>query len=183
MDFLIDRQVELSGPRLSESDVASFEAAHGVCFPDDYRRFMLAHNGGLVTGTDWHRPDQGVVTVTWNPGSRARQQPSIVSAGSLFALSATEDQRFENLAWVMDDLKEIADFPVLPDGAVPIGNEPGGNLFVLMCRAPLPGIVLYWDRTIIEGVTLLDLGYVACSFAAFIIGLREQPGREDTNKA
>jgi hypothetical protein len=31
-----------------EACVAGFETRHGVCLPQDYRRFMLSHNGGLL---------------------------------------------------------------------------------------------------------------------------------------
>ena len=41
-------QVRRPGGELSEEDVEAWETENELRFPDDYRRFLLAHNGGLL---------------------------------------------------------------------------------------------------------------------------------------
>lgn len=46
-------------PLPSEQQVAELEQRIGITFPEDYRQFLLQHNGGYFTEPDIIPPDAG----------------------------------------------------------------------------------------------------------------------------
>ena len=180
-------EVTLSGPKLSKKDIVLFEQTNNILLQNDYRDFMLEHNGGLVTGTKWKNQDQGVVTLTWHETSRCPDKQVYAFGGDLYSLNEIGKNDFENIAYNLESLKENAEnFGVskaTPDGAVPVGKDPGGNLFLHMTKGPYTGAILFWNRFYLENITDMDLGYVAPSFSAYIQSLREAPENWDALEA
>lgn len=97
---------------LTPESLSSFEAALACRFPDDYRDFLLAHNGAVPDG-DYStpfvnhdgQPDASLLHVLY--GFRGPR----MSADIMSAVEAYGDR--------------------LPAGFLPIGHNPGGDLFLL----------------------------------------------------
>ncbi len=145
------------GP-LDEAALSAAEQALGVQLPDEYRGFMLAHNGG--------RPEPDGFDISWRP-----EQASAAAAGRRALLSwffSIYEQREENLL-----VANQVDFRGrLPAGTLAIGRDPGGNLLLLRTAGPRRGELLYWLREgeVEEGQapTEDNVGFVADSFDDFL---------------
>ncbi len=72
-------EVECQGEPLSEADVAAWEARNGWVFPEDYRRFLLAHNGGLVRPNVF-RTRSGEEAMWERPNDLSRHYESLFDA-------------------------------------------------------------------------------------------------------
>lgn len=126
------------------ADIAEFEEANEVSLPDDYKKFLLEHNGG--------RPDPNVLSgpdtdVQWLYGMV--EEPAWAS---LFHALDTYEGRIP--AWYM-----------------PIGMDSGGNLFVMSLYEENKGVVALWwheDEAEGNGSEYFDnLTHVADSFTEF----------------
>lgn len=101
----------------SEVDVSHFEMGIGARLPDDYREFLIRHNGGRPT-------------------------PSGFSGGGdvlnfFFGLwQKHADLNYETLAHR----------GLIPNGMIPIACDPGGNLVLLEVARPTRGRVWFWDH-------------------------------------
>jgi len=112
-----------SGKSLADPDIEQCENRLGLSLPDQYRHFLLQHNGGLPT------PD--VVDV-----AGLSQSPTDVQVffGIYQTISSNE------LDWNVHAFEGR-----LPKGAIPIACDYGGNLFCLQCVGAGCGSVLYVD--------------------------------------
>lgn len=126
--------------RLSIDRLADFETSLGTRLPDDYRRYLLAHNGGVPTPNSFRLPDGG--------GS---------SVSSMYGLHDGPDHT--RLDLVRGDYADR-----IPVWLLPIGNDPGGNELCIDLSEPGRGRIFFWDHETGE------LQIVAESFAAFIEG-------------
>ncbi|MBL9197828.1 SMI1/KNR4 family protein [Xanthomonas fragariae] len=91
----------------SEGDVLSFEEQVGLKLPDDYRSFLLRHNGG--------RPEKNVLTLNGERWALNELYGLGDAAGLVDSLAACND--------VLDGR--------IPRGFVAIGDTPGGDQFLL----------------------------------------------------
>lgn len=112
---------ERSNPVATPEGILAFEKAIGAVLPEDYSSFLQQFNGG--------RPREYEVAVpTWGETPLNR----------LLGLGAPgrSDLAFQT--------KRMAD--LLPEGVIPIGDDPGGNFFCLTVSGPDAGAVSLWDH-------------------------------------
>ena len=107
----------------TERDVAKFEKKNKLRLPAAYRGFLLRQNGGAP------RPDR-IAVPGWSGG--------FTGLNVFFALNAEEgDDLQENL----DDYEDR-----IPEGFLPIADDPGGNLFLLALDGEHEGRIFLWDH-------------------------------------
>lgn len=144
--------VVVSNPPAIEQSVQAIEAAVGAELPEDYRRFLLRGDGGV--------PDRGAFSVP-EGGS------SVVNR----FLSTRRDEDYS----LWERLDYLPDF--VPDGLLPIAEDPGSNLVLLGVKGAYRGRVFffYHDRPARRPIAEAeDITPLADSFAAFADGLREE---------
>jgi cell wall assembly regulator SMI1 len=153
------RTVDGSGRQLREQDVAAVEEQLGYHLPEDYRRFILAHNGG--------RPVPDYFPIQGNPyfGDHA-------SVHELHCIASGEYLDLRRQVQVFRDR--------VPPELLPIAHDPGGNLLCLGVSGLEYGKVYYWDheQQVAEGETpdYENVYLVADTFADFLEQLSPAPG-------
>ncbi len=142
-----------NGPvALTPEAQATAEQALGLPWPDDYRAYMLAHNGGRV------KPD--TFDIHWRPGQPAAAAGTWAQVARLFYV---HEGKHENLM----RMNQITFKGRLPKGTLAIGRDPGSNLLLLRCdSSPQRGEVLYWLMEMESGGD--NVGPVAASFDEFL---------------
>lgn len=142
-----------SGKDIEEQDLLEFEARHQVTLPDDYRRFMLACNGGMPV-------DIALAYVT----------SSGLDLGLLQLYSLKDDYPYD-----LDHMCVSLDWEEAYDrGYLQIGHDAGGSGFFLSARGDDQGSIYYFDR---EEACRPPEGAVkiADSFRKFITGFHPVP--------
>ncbi len=142
------------GP-LDERRIAELEERFGARLPEDYRRFLLQHNGGRPDPADFRLADrQGAYT------------DSRVEA----FLSVYDGEHF-NFEKVLACFKGPE--PRIPANLVPIARDPFGNLICLSIAGPDGGTVYFWDHEReSEGEPTYDnVDRIADSFGEFLAAL------------
>ena len=113
----------------SEVDLRRVEVTANVRFPDAYRSFLLAYNGGSFKECIFHGSALG---------------PLVVS--SFFSL---DGENGDPLDVVIENMREF-----LPVGSVPFAEDPGGNVFYIGLRDS--GRVNFWDHETRQSHVLFD---------------------------
>ncbi len=116
---------------LSEQELAAAERQLGVRFPEDYRSFMLCHNGG--------RPKPDSFAIAWAEGQAAGEDWKTSCFGWFYFL------------WERDVANLLESNLVsfrgrLPPDTIAIGHDAGGNQILLALAGPYQGKVLFWCR-------------------------------------
>ena len=112
-------------PPLTEERVANFEKELGTSLPDQYRRFLLRTNGGLVSS------DTNVVDLDGAPWSSTDVHVFFGIGGSVES---------SELSWNRSTFSER-----IPDELLPIADDSGGCVFCLSLKGPDRGAVLFCD--------------------------------------
>ncbi|GIX05004.1 MAG: hypothetical protein KatS3mg114_0873 [Planctomycetaceae bacterium] len=147
------RDANRYGP-LSAERVATFERELGTTLPDEYRVFLLRHNGGV--------PDRETFDV---PGEDGGERPFhcffALHDGPWDDSTAEGSQGFPLQA-------AFADYRVDggPADVLPIGKDWSGSYVCVGLAGADRGRVLYWDHDMEQLVPLAD------TLAAFLAGLR-----------
>ncbi len=143
------------GP-VSDAQIVELEGTLGYGLPQDYRAFLLEHNGG--------KP--GADTIDFED----ERGPSSSDVNYLFGVHRGE--YYASLPKRMEMFRGR-----IPAGFLPIGDDSGGNLWVLELEGPGRGRVYFWDH---EGEadegeppTTRNMTVVAASFTDFLARLRE----------
>ena len=149
-------------------EVASFERSFGRALPADYRSFLERHNGGVPVPDHWHcGPVHEEPGFGWTPPS--------VQVDRLFGL--VTEPTWASLAWAVRCYRGR-----IPEGLVPIADDPAGNVFCLDLTDADPGTVWYWDHEneAEEGEPAWreNLLPLAPSFSAFLDGLIDEAAEE-----
>jgi cell wall assembly regulator SMI1 len=143
---------------LNASDITRLEAELGVKLPDDYRTFLLAHNGGWPEADSFH-----------SYGGEKRDEESIESVDRFLAYY---DGEYNNLLKSVNTYKGR-----IPPHFLPVANDPGGNLILLGVSGPDRDKVFFWDHELEadedETPDYSNLLFVADSFQEFLDSLRE----------
>ncbi|WP_434041167.1 MULTISPECIES: SMI1/KNR4 family protein [Sorangium] len=144
--------IENHGPKIFDVDVSNIERRLGAVLPDQYRRFLLACNGGSPT------PD--TVDVEGFSGASTDIQ-IFFGIGRIIQSS--------NLDWNLTVLAER-----LEEGMLPIAADSGGNVFCLALQGHRRGSVFYCDLEPVFGnlAATPQLFQVASDFDAFMAQLR-----------
>lgn len=151
--------VNMKQPPAPDEALAAFETALGCGLPADYRQFLVACNGGFLSGAlglDGPSPTGEHVSASIHHVGGFREE-------GYFSLNWRREiyagRIPHNLLWIMDD--------------------PGGNAICLGLDGPHAGKVYFWDHEnepdedwdgAVE--TAGNLQLLADSFSAFVAGLR-----------
>jgi hypothetical protein len=117
--------IDSAGPALSEAELQRFERDVGHRLPEDYREFLLRHNGG--------RPSPDTCAI---PGHL--ESPTDVQI--LFGL--TRSVKTSTLAWNREMFMQENG----PEDLLPIACDSFGHLFCLWTAGSKRGVVEYLDR-------------------------------------
>lgn len=160
------RDANRFGP-LTEERLARLETRLKARLPDDYRQFLLRHNGG--------RPTRSRFTFIVDE----EEQESILEW-----FFAVHDQPYEeDEEWDPETSKELPPHFAQPledawcelrselpkSGVLPIARDPGGNLVCLGYAGKRAGKVFFFDHEMEALVPLAD------SFTEFLNGLTKLP--------
>ena len=135
-------------PATHELAIARFEKKLGVRLPQDYRRFLLACNGGEPVDGEFAVEGWGSTVIHY-----------------FFGLNTGIE--VYTLDWNLSKLEHV-----FPDSVIPIASDPGGYLVALGVKRRAEGKVYFWDR----GEKLEQLVRVAPSFDGFLSRLRPSEG-------
>jgi cell wall assembly regulator SMI1 len=116
-------QIRTTNRQLEASDLKRIEDKMGRPLPEAYRAFLLENNGG--------RPDLDVIDI---PTEHFRRTDVKIFFGLYDELDAN------NLLWHLDWLEGC-----LENHLLPIADDSGGNLFVLVLDEEDYGQVYYFD--------------------------------------
>tara|TARA_R110000868_G_scaffold42938_7_gene144876 strand:+ start:7271 stop:7717 length:447 start_codon:yes stop_codon:yes gene_type:complete len=136
------------GP-LKIEDLEKFEMAIGHRLPDDYRKFLIEHNGGT--------PEKYLVC--W-PGS---DEPSEVWNDTM---GLHDGPTYSRLNYAYEGIKEY-----LPDGILPFASDPGGNYFCIGFKGDFVGKIYFWDHERSDSSESIEL--LSNSFNEFVLNLVE----------
>jgi hypothetical protein len=149
------------GP-LTPDRLAAFEGEQGCRLPDDYRAFLLAHNGAVPA------PGYAIPYVDLQDESDEATLHVLFGIQEPWASSA-------NILWRLQ-----ADSGRLPAGFLPVGCDPGGNMFLLRVARPKTGEVWLWDHEREHRVSKrkprANMSRLAGSFSEFLAGFRLSGG-------
>ncbi|WP_010583137.1 SMI1/KNR4 family protein [Schlesneria paludicola] len=115
-----------SKPQLSKKKLSAVEKRLKIDLPEDYRQFMLTHNGG------WPEPSE----FKYGDG------PYTDSCVDWFL--SIYDGEYSNFEEYFEQFK--GDEPRMPTELVPIALDPGGNLVCISTHGPNRGKVFFWDH-------------------------------------
>ena len=96
--------------KLTPEQLFEFEQMHELKLPDDYRSFLLEHNGG--------RPNPEIIDFI----QYGRSQSDIVN----YLGGIHNGEYWSRLEWHINSLKGR-----IPSGFIPIDDDPGGNVYLL----------------------------------------------------
>jgi len=139
---------------LSSADLASLEQRLRIKLPDDYRAFLLRHNGGV--------PERA--------GFRFKDDPDPDSGSMVNRFLAVYDGRYDNFEQTFQTFKGRE--PRLPAELVPIARDPGGNVICIATAGPNTGAVYFWDHEREGNRPSYDnIHLIANNFEEFLEGL------------
>lgn len=110
-----------SNEKLTIAQIEQFEERNNLKLPNKYRLFLLQWNGGYT------EPSQFMIS--------EEQGPSVVNV-----LNGIGDM-YDNLDKVID----IYEYR-LPEGFIPIGDDPGGNVLCIGTKEPYNENIYFWDH-------------------------------------
>jgi hypothetical protein len=144
-------KIKQSNPfgELTPDRLDRFEREHALHLPEDYRQFLLEHNGGIPTPED---------TIDFEGGSSDIKCFYGISDG-------------ENEASLERNLKDIKEWGI--DEGLPIGHDFFGNFYLLSVQSEREGQIFFWDHD------LGDMLFVAASFTEFTEKLCERKYFDD----
>jgi len=146
------------GPQLTENDLRAFEKEMRSTFPEDYRTFLLTHNGG--------QPKPYFFKV---PGWQY-QQSLVNELKGIVSNSQSVDLREDNS--IMEGR--------LPKGFVSIGDDPGGNKILISLDGSTRGKIYFFDHENEPDVSTdkledySNIYLLADSFDQFLNSLKEE---------
>jgi hypothetical protein len=139
-----------SYPPPSYEDIDRTEEVLRATLPDDYRGFLMSHNGGRpIVGTfDFH-------TVT------RRSNSTVIDR--FFSVHPDDDDS------VSANFIFFADADRIPRHVAPIARDMAGNLVCLELAGPRFGSVLFWDHELEPShAGDANLAFVSPSFTQFL---------------
>jgi cell wall assembly regulator SMI1 len=144
---------------LAPDELERAEKTLGVSLPEDYKRFLLAHNGG--------RPRPDAFRITWKgqpfaPGWR------VSAVGDFHAIYEGDAVN------LLVDARKFKDR--IPKEMLPVATDPGSNLVLLGLAGANRGKVFFWIHELEEEFderSFDNLGLLANSFDEFLDSLFE----------
>jgi len=146
-----------SYPPLREEDVVRVEQQLGITLPDDYREFLLMHNGG--------HPEPKYFPIKDNPSD---------DHGILEWFYCIQEGEYYDLRRQVQLLRGR-----IPPNLLPIADDPGGNLLCMSVAGPDQNTVYFWahEEECEEGETPTydNVYFVANSFSDLLGSLTHLP--------
>ncbi len=143
---------------LAASDLDDFERRLNITFPEEYRNFMLLHNGG--------RPEKSRFSY--------RNKPGMYADSCVDWFLAIYDGEFDNMERYFNTYK--INRIRMPDELVPIAHDPGGNLICISVKGENKGTIYFWDHENEsednEKASYRNVHFIAASHAEFIKSLK-----------
>lgn len=147
-----------STPAATEEVLKALETKYACQLPDDYRKFLLANNGGFPT------PD----CVTFTEAGKE-------TATDVYCFLAVGEKRaWASLDWHLENFAAR-----LPAKALPIARDSCGNLWLLSVAGSNSGSVYFWDHGTFANVDETNWSSwprVATSFQEFTTKLKKFDG-------
>lgn len=109
------------GSPLTAAQIRGLERKLGASLPEDYKQFLRKTNGGRPPETALHVPvaeEEVLVDFLFGVG----RKPGI-------------------LEWLSELRRDM------PSGFIPIGKDPGGNIYIMDLNLPNQGVIYYWDKS------------------------------------
>ncbi|SDY22073.1 SMI1/KNR4 family protein [Thermoactinomyces sp. DSM 45892] len=107
--------------KLGTSDIERLEAEIQIQLPKEYKSFLLKFNGGY----------------TVLPLFRISDEQGVSVVNNLFGTGSSH----RNLQKVIDILEDR-----MPEGFIPIGDDPSGNMICVGTKAPYYDHIYFWDH-------------------------------------
>lgn len=149
------------GP-LNQEALTAFEEKHSFRSPEDYRRFLLDHNGG--------KPDPKTVDFV--------QDGAANSSDVQYIYGIHDGEYWASLEWHLDTYNGR-----IVDKGLPVAGDSGGNQYVLIVRGKTTGQVYFWDHELETDPPGYDnMSYVAASFTEFCEKLYEYIDPDETEE-
>lgn len=117
------------GHSATDAEISMLEKEYNILLPEDYKKFIQKYNGFVVNSPDFSEIDYDGV------------DEGIIAFYALFGMG-TKNQNHDIKHHNDNYLGEL-DFI---ENKIIIGDDPGGNYYVLINNADKKGI-FYWDRT------------------------------------
>lgn len=144
---------------LSEEALRAFEERLGIILPEQYRHFLLVHNGGEAS------PDVFKI--------RNEQGPYTDSVVRCF-FSIGDVPNYRSFEWHYNLYKIEEDR--LPHNMIPIADDPGGNLICISTVGTDAGAVYFWNHEEeTEPPSDANLHLIADTFQEFLGALYKPP--------
>lgn len=118
--------------RNEKTDLAAIEALEkmiGFTLPEDYRDFLLQHNGGRIV-------EGGLIFDIWF-GNFSTAGKVVDQSGVIEFLNLSQGDYS-----IYSDLRSRSD--CYPSGTLPIATDAGGNSILLYLQEPYYGYVFFW---------------------------------------
>lgn len=119
--------ISKSGPEISDMDLKMIEEKFGITLPEEYREFLISHNGG--------KPDPDSLPMIENG------KLTDVAVRQFFKIGVEGDYSFEENFKIFKISEER-----LPVSLVPIGEDVFGNLFCISVGVDDYGKIYFWDH-------------------------------------
>ncbi|HEX8558041.1 MAG TPA: SMI1/KNR4 family protein [Pyrinomonadaceae bacterium] len=149
-------EVKIAGSKrkLTEDELKRAEGVVGAPLPEEYRRFLLRHNGGY--------PEPGDFRIEWTDPRLARA----------WRISTVADFHALDDGATLDLLRDFKTFQGrIPKGTLAVALDPGGNVVLLGLAGEHRGRVFFWVNSLpaeYDETDFANLGRVADGFDAFI---------------
>lgn len=115
-------KVENSYKKLSPHEISKFELQYNITLPTKYKEFLLESNGGA--------PEPSVFVIPDEPG--------ISCINGLYGIYTGD---YEDVGENMEVFKGR-----MPEGFIPIGDDPGGNQICLGINKEYFDNIYFWDH-------------------------------------
>jgi hypothetical protein len=163
MSILINQLPSKVGKTVGEQALKQWEASSGLKLPDDYRRFLLTFNGGML-----------------KPWIFRHTHPEVGKSDQEMILDYLHDWEtvLENSG--LDTPRRMA---TRPPAHIEIGKDPGGGRILLSLQPQSHGNVVYWlpSHSVWGQEPNNVVGFIAPSFTAFLRGLFDDGDTEHGN--
>lgn len=123
-----------SGKKLTQGDIFILNKKLSLQIPDDYKKFLLKHNGG--------EPKEYAIKFNENKFRIGGEE-----LGYFYGL----ETETENILDALDNLQHV-----LPKNLIPIADTPGGNFFLLSVNKGTYGNVFYKNHEIEDSFEFSD---------------------------
>jgi len=143
--------------KLDLQTLNDFVKKYSLTLPDDYKKFLLEHNGGAPVPSTNKIPE---TFVQWIYGIQ-------------------DEENWASLEWNIEIYDER-----MPSNTLPIASDPGGNQFLLSLRPDTYGEIWFWDHENESDTNAKDyfdnIRKSANSFSDFINDLYEYIDPDET---